>query len=245
MRIKYKQPYWIKFEWDLNFDNENQYVTEYNKKQNDNLNEFFHKKNFVINCEFRIENTFNRDSICMIYGKPGKQIGLSYNTETSSCAFEYWETINGVDEFRYLSLYEGSPDTIEKNMIVTIIRDGNQLIAYKNFKEVSRTKLDGDFVNDYKVPGFFLGCASPQSNNENTRYYCEVEFSHFMLLENTNNIEIIKEIYETETINLLKKDYYNDIICLYDFKTVNNIGIVYDESKNSNFLEKVPEEFIL
>ena len=29
------------------------------------------------------------------------------------------------------------------------------------------------------------------------------------------------------------------------FKTVNNLGIVYDESKNSNFLEKVPKEFII
>ena len=30
----------------------------------------------------------------------------------------------------------------------------------------------------------------------------------------------------------------------FDFKNVNNLGIVYDESKHTNFLEKVPKEYI-
>jgi hypothetical protein len=33
MKIKYKQPYWIKFMWDLSNHHENQYVTEFNKIQ--------------------------------------------------------------------------------------------------------------------------------------------------------------------------------------------------------------------
>jgi hypothetical protein len=43
---------------------------------------------------------------------------------------------------------------------------------------------------------------------------------------------------------ILTKTSYNDILCLYDFESVNNLGIIYDESKNTNFLEKVPKEFV-
>ena len=45
-------------------------------------------------------------------------------------------------------------------------------------------------------------------------------------------------------IEFIKNTTKNKILCLYDFNTVNNLGIVYDESKNTNFLEKVPKEFV-
>jgi hypothetical protein len=53
-----------------------------------------------------------------------------------------------------------------------------------------------------------------------------------------------EELYKSEIHNLLIRKYYDDILFLYDFKTINNLNIVYDESKNNNFLEKVPEKYI-
>jgi len=59
------------------------------------------------------------------------------------------------------------------------------------------------------------------------------------------SIEEVKLIHNSENEKLINSNYYKDILCLYNFKTINNIGIVYDDSKNTNFLERVPNEFIL
>ena len=80
MRIKYKQPYWLKFQWDISEHHDNQYVTEFDKEENEDLNGFLLETNYIINCEFRTKSNYKRDEISMIFGKPGKNIGLSYNS---------------------------------------------------------------------------------------------------------------------------------------------------------------------
>ena len=246
MKIRYKQPYWIKFEWDVKEHPDDQYVTEFNKHVNNEFTDFLHNKSFVISSTFKIEKTFERDDIAMVYGKPGKQIGLSYNTETQTAAFEYWVTTNyGKDEFRYFYLKGVNGHDIENGVTITIVRDNNILIAYKNFEEINRMKMAGEFVEDYKIPELFLGCASPQSQEKKHRYHCEVDYDFFSILKNKIDIKQIKELHESKNEKLVSKDYYNDILCLYDFQTINNIGIIYDESKNTNFLERVPSEFVL
>ena len=47
MIINYRQPYWIKFQWDLSSHHENQYVTEFNKSENQTLT---NKKIEIIQC---------------------------------------------------------------------------------------------------------------------------------------------------------------------------------------------------
>jgi hypothetical protein len=106
-------------------------------------------------------------------------------------------------------------------------------------------KMAGEFVEDYKIPELFLGCASPQSQEKKHRYHCEVDYDFFSILKNKIDIKQIKELHESKNEKLVSKDYYDDILCLYDFQTTNNIGIIYDESKNTNFLERVPSEFVL
>lgn len=245
MRINYKEPYWVKFKWDLSSHNDNQYVTEFNKHDSDVFLDFLQNQKFVISATFKIENTFQRDEISMVYGKPGKQMGLSYNTTTQTTAFEYWVTNNGGDHFKYFHMKDVTVDDIEKGVTITIVRDGNTLIGYKNFIEINRMEMDGEFVEDYKVPGFFLGCASPQSKEKKHRYHCEVEYDYFTILTNISDINHIEDLHKTKNGDLINKEYYNEILCLFDFETINNIGIVYDESKNTNFLEKVPSEFVL
>ena len=136
-------------------------------------------------------------------------------------------------------------DDIETGVTITIIRDGDILIAYKNFVEINRMDMEGEFVQDYRIPEVFLGCASPQSYEKKHRYHCEVDYTFFSIIKNTSDIEEVKFIHNLKNEKLINKKYYNNILCLYDFKTINNIGIVYDESKNTNFLERVPSEFVL
>jgi len=246
MKIRYKQPYWIKFKWDISENPDDQYVTQFNKHTNDEFTNFLHNKSFVISSTFKIGKKFERDEVSMVYGKPGKQIGLSYNTETQTAAFEYWVTTNyGKDEFRYFYLKGVNGNDIENGVTITIVRDNNMLIAYKNFEEINRMKMAGEFVEDYKIPELFLGCASPQSQEKKHRYHCEVDYDFFSILKNKIDIKQIKELHESKNEKLVSKDYYDDILCLYDFQTTNNIGIIYDESKNTNFLERVPSEFVL
>ena len=34
MKIKYKEPYWVKFQWDMSEHHDNQYVTSFDKEEN-------------------------------------------------------------------------------------------------------------------------------------------------------------------------------------------------------------------
>jgi hypothetical protein len=104
--------------------------------------------------------------------------------------------------------------------------------------------FDNNLVDDYKETSLFLGCSSPDCDSEKHRYYGEVDMNHFSILSRESDIEKGKELYHSEIHNLLIRYFYDDILCYYDFKTINNLGIVYDESKNTNFLEKVPSEYV-
>lgn len=245
MKINYREPYWIKFEWDVKEHTDNQFVTNYNKHTNDEFVNFFHNKSFAVSCNFKIEKSFKKNEISMVYGKPGKPMGLSYNSSNGICAFEYWVTNEGVDEFKYFHIKNVGFEDVENGVTITIIRKKNMLFAYKNFKEVNKMEMEGEFVEDYKIPELFLGCASPQAWEEKHRYFCEVDYNFFTMIKNLKSIEEVKLIHNSENEKLINSNYYKDILCLYNFKTINNIGIVYDDSKNTNFLERVPNEFIL
>jgi hypothetical protein len=245
MIINYKEPYWMKFRWDMSSHHEHQYVTEFNKFNNDVLNEFLFEKNFIITCEFKIEKDFKRDEICMLYGKPGKNIGLSYNSTTKTTAFEFWTTTGEPeDTFNMCTFQTVTEQDIEEGVILSVVRKDNEIILYQNFKKVNNLLFDGEFIEDYKVPGLFIGCSSPECEFEKQRYYCEVDMKHLSIIINTSNINDIRELYNVDMNKILTKTSYNDILCLYDFESANNLGIIYDESKNTNFLEKVPKEFV-
>jgi hypothetical protein len=244
MIINYKEPYWMKFSWDMSSHHEHQYVTEFNKFNNVILNEFLFEKNFIITCEFKIEKDYKRDEICMVYGKPGKNFGLSYNSISKVTAFEFWSTGDTEDVFYMCPFDTVTEQDIEEGVILSVVRKDNEIILYQNFKKVNNLTFDGEFIEDYKVPGLFIGCSSPECEQEKQRYYCEVDMKHLSIIIDTSNINDVRELYNVEMNKILTKKSYDGILCLYDFESVNNLGIVYDESKNTNFLEKVPKEFV-
>lgn len=241
MRINYKEPYWVKYQWDLSNHHENQYVTEFNKTENGDLIDFIYNNRFTITCEFKIPKDYKRDTICAIFGKPGMNMGLTYNTETKTTGFEFWA---GDKKFYFISFDFITEEDIENGVIATVIKDRNTISTYKNFVKTNELTFEGDFIDDYRYGGLYLGCGNAGTHVPEHRLYCEVDVNYFSIINNSANIEIAKDLYGSETHTIVRKTYYDKILCLYNFESINNIGVVYDESKNFNFLEKVPTQFI-
>jgi len=240
MKIKYKEPYWVKFEWDIDEHHDNQYVTSFDKTENKIFNNLFHKTQFIITVNFKIKNHYKKDDISMVFGKPGKNLGLSYNNETKLLAFEFWTD----DKFYQKTFETVTQKEIETGLIISIVRKDNQFILYKDFEEDSVISFENELTNDYRESSLFIGCSNPDSNIEKNRYYTEMDITHFSIINKTSDINVIRNFYYGEVHNLLLSKSYEDILCFYDFKTINNLGIIYDESKHTNFLEKVPIEYI-
>jgi len=243
MKINYKQPYWVKFNWEIDSHHDNQYVTEFNKFESDEILRFQHEKSYTITCNFKIDESYKTDKIFMIFGKPGKNLGLAYNTEAKVLSFEFWTTVNGEDKFNYL-LFEDCELDSEFNT-ATIIRNENEFKVFLNFKEINSMVFEGELIEDYKHSEIFLGCGNPGSPVEEHRYYGEVDINHFSVIKNSTIIANSKSIYKSKDYDIIKKRFYSDILFFYDFETTNNIGVVYDNSKNTHFLEKVPNQFVL
>ena len=240
MKIKYKEPYWVKFEWDIDEHHDNQYVTAFDKTENKIFNQLFHKDEFIITINFKLKPHYKKDNISMVFGKPGKNLGLAYNSETKNLTFEFWTN----DKF-YQDVFKNvTQKEIETGVIISVAKNKNEFILYKNFEEDSRIVFEGVLTEDYKDSSLFIGCSNPDSDIKDNRYYCEMDINHFSIINKTSYINDIREVYYGEIHNLLLSKNYDDILCYYDFKTINNLGIVYDESKYTNFLEKVPVEYI-
>jgi hypothetical protein len=244
MKIIYKEPYWVKFEWEMSEHHDNQYVTLFDKKENEIFYDFLHKEKYIITVNFKIRSHYMKDDICMVFGKPGKNLGLSYNQDSKTTAFEFWTTNDKDDKFNMAIFKTVTVKEIEKGVTLSIIRNKNKIILYKNFELDSEYEFDGELIEDYKKSAFFLGCSNPDIDSEKHRYYCEMDINHLSFISRHYDIETAKELYESEIHNLPVRKYYKDILFYYDFKFTNNLGIIYDESSNNNFLERVPVEYI-
>lgn len=245
MKINYKEPYWVKFKWDLTSHHDNQYVTEFNKTDASDLVNFIYNKKFIVTCDFKIGKNFERDEIGAIFGKPGKNLGLTYNNIHKVLGFEFWTKGEKEDVFCMVIFPENMEEDVEKGVVVSVVRDNNKIILYKNFEKINEITFDNVFIDDYKDIGLFLGCSNPGTSVREHRHHGEVDINYFSILNDVSDIKKAKKLYETEIHKIIESDYYNKILCLYNFKLTNNIDIVYDESKNAHFLEKVPKEFIL
>ncbi len=246
MRIRYKEPYWVKFTWEVDEHHDNQYVTNFDKSENFELKNFLLKSDYAITTTFKIKKIYKKDEISMVFGKPGKNLGLSYNESTKTMAFEFWTNEQEGDKFYFLPLLDTKENEIENGITITIVRDKNEMILYKNFIENNRITFNGNLIDDYVQNSLFIGCSSPECGSEKHRYYGEVDMTLFSIIMKNTDIQTIEDYLIPNEIHLLPlKKCYDDILCYYDFKTINNLGIVYDESRNLNFLEKVPPNFVL
>lgn len=244
MKINYKEPYWVKFKWDLSTHHENQYVTEFNKNDNGIFYDFQDNSSYTITCEYKIEKNYKTDEYSMIFGKPGKNMGLTFNSKNGVTSFEFWTKGEKEDKFHYIHLKDITIDDVRNGVIVSIVRRNKKIIVFRNFEEIAQLKFEKELIDDYKNTGLFIGCSNPGTTVINHRYHGEVNLNFFTIINGFSDIKISRELYTTNLSELINKKYYKDVICLYDFKSINNLGIVYDESRYSNFLEKVPSHLI-
>jgi hypothetical protein len=236
MKINYKQPYWMKFKWEIEEHPDDQYVTQYNKKLNDTFDEFFYNDEFTIHIDFRIEEDFVLDEHFMLFGKPSKNIGLVYNKINNHLFFIY----RIKDQNNQSITIPLLRDELEKGISVTIIRNKNKFIIYKNLEEVGSQDFEGNLCEKYRDTALYLGCSSNSSDNSpENKWYGEMDIRLFFILENISDIHSVKEYVNTETFKFPSYNTYTNLLCYYDFNISNNLGIIYDESSNKNFLELI------
>lgn len=246
MNILYKQPYWLKYKWDVSYHDDNQYVTPFNKEENIKLNNCFHKKRWMLNVVFKlIPNSFT-DKIFCVVGKPGKNMGITFNTETDVLAFEFWTSVKKKDDqFNWVCFYGVNGEELQNTEVVlTVVRDGNKILLYKNFDLINEQEFEGEFIKDYKQEGILIGAGNPGTFVEEHRYFGSFDIKHLSFIENHIDINVTKDTIMTSVEKMLNKTHYEDILFLFDFKYKNNFNIILDESKNTNFMEKLPLEFL-
>jgi hypothetical protein len=246
MNILYKQPYWIKYKWDLSYHDDNQYVTPFNKEQNLELNNCFHQKKWTLNVFFKlIPNSFT-DKIFCIIGKPGKNMGITFNTESESLAFEFWTKVpKKDDQFNWVGFYGITKSDLENlDLVLSVVRENNKILLYKNYDLINEQEFEGELIDDYKEEGIIIGAGNPGTFVEEHRYFGQFDIKHLSFIKNKTDINFALETFTTPVEKLLNKSHYNDILFLFDFKHKNNFNIILDESKNNNFMEKLPLEFL-
>lgn len=247
MRIKYKEPFWAKYEWDLSEHKDHQYVTEFNKEESDKVKNLFHQNKYAIHVEFKLNKKYKKDNIFCIFGKPGKNFGLTYNVDADTLALEFWTegtTKVAGDEFHYVKFYETHYDTLKDWTNITIVRNDDEFIIYKNFERNNDKDFDKNLIYDYRMEGLLFGSGNPGSDVPEHRYHGSFDIKKCFFIEDETDIDIVKNIHETNSSDLNKLEEYKKIIFNYDFDTVNNQGIIFDNSSNSYFAEKIPTDFI-
>lgn len=247
MKIDYKKPMWVKYEWDLTSHKDHQYVTEFNKNHSPKINNLFHQDSYALNIEFRLNKEYETDKIFCIFGKPGKNFGLTYNTAADTLALEFWtngSTAVSDDEFHYIRFFDCHYDKLKDWVNVTIIRNDDEFITYVNFERNGDKDFEKNLIDDYRYEGLLIGTGNPGTGVPEHRYHGSFDIKSMFFVEDVTDINVVKKIYETDTASLNKLEEYDKIIFNHDFDTINNQGIIYDNSKYNHFVEYIPEDFI-
>lgn len=247
MIINYKEPYWLKYEWDLSDHKDDQYVTEFNKTESDKIYNLFHQEKYSITTEFKLNKDLGQDKIFCIYGKPGKNFGLTYNEEVDTLAFEFWthaQTKVAGDEFHYLPFKGLHYDEMKEGVVITVIRNEDEFSIYKNYEFQDSIDFPQNLIEDYRGEGLLLGAANVGTLVEEHRYYGGFELNKMQFIENNIDIETSKKVFETDVDKLIELEEYDDIVFHHDFNIENNQGIILDNSKNTYFVERIPDSYL-
>lgn len=227
----------MKFNWEIDEHPDDQYVTEYNKKLNDTFDNFFYEDEFSIHIDFRIEQDYQLDENFMLFGKPSKNIGLVYNKTNNHLFFLY--RIKGKDN-QIITIPNVQIEELHEGVGITIIRKKNKFIVYKNLEEINSQEFEGNFCEKYRDTAMYLGCSSNSlDNSPEHKWYGEMDIKLFFILENISDIDVVTEFVTTNPYKFPSHSNYRNLLCYYDFNNSNNLGIIYDESSNKNFLELI------
>jgi hypothetical protein len=249
VKIEYKKPYWAKYKWELDELDEKQlvYITPFKKVDSNELCNFVYEEDFLIMCKFKIEHGFKKDTKAGIYGKSGQNFGLNFDYSIDSLVFEFRTTNSNNDiKFHCIIIDKVNGKLINEGVNILVVKNKGKITIYCNSIIVAKYEYNGDeFIKEYKDSPIYLGCLNPGAKDVKDRCYSEVNVDHFSIIRKNHSIPNILTLIDSEFYNLPLELYYNDILCLYDFKMINNDGIIFDNSKYSHFLVPVPKEFVL
>lgn len=249
MIIEYKKPYWAKYKWELDTIDEKQlvFMTPFNKIDSNEVCNFIYEDDFSILCDFNIKNDAEKDTKAGVYGKAGQNFGLNFDYSINSLVFEF-RTIGDNREitFHCIIMNEINSEMIENGVSILVIKNNNKVMIYNNSNIIKTYEYNGNsLIEEYKDSPLYVGCLNPGAKDKKDRCYSEINITHLSIIKNNQLHTVAKSLKNSNYSDLPLKDYYNNIVCCYDFKLINNYGNVYDNSKHSHFLELVPKEFIL
>lgn len=229
MIIDYKKPYWLKFMCDIETIRELGDI----RKENKELQNILFEEDYSIICNFRIGKEFLKDTKAGIFGKAGQNYGLNFDSDIDSLVFEF-RTNNPSPKFNCLIFSKINSDIIDKGIKLVIIKTKKNLIFYLDGKLIKYYTYDDEFIEEYRDAPFFIGALNPGADDPKDRCYSQIDITLFAIVKKEININKLKKID--------KKD--KNVLCYYDFETINLRKDVYDESINFNLLELVPQEYI-
>ena len=229
MIIKYKEPYWLKYTWGV----ENAEESRLLKLDNSELQNFLFEDSFSIICDFKINKSHKKDRKAGIFGKAGQNFGLNFDSDIDSLVFEF-RTNTELPEFHCLIFDEINSDMIDAGINMIITKNKNVLKFFLDGKLIKYYMYEDTFIDEYKDSPLFLGALNPGANNPYDRCFSEVDITLFSIIKKETNIKVLKSIKNTN----------KNVLCYYNFETLNLRKDVYDESNNFNFLELVPQEYI-
>jgi hypothetical protein len=230
MTIEYKNPYWIKYEWDVGTIQNGSIL----KKDNFGLQNILFKDKYSIICNFKIKEGYIKDEKAGIFGKAGQNFGLTFDSKIDSLVFEF-RTNTESPEFHCLIFDKIKFKDIKKGVNLIITKNKNSFGFYLNGKLKLMYAFNGTLIDEYKDAPFFLGALNPGAKDPKDRCYSQIDFNLFAIVENETNVNVLDKIKPND----------NKVICYYDFKRINIIKNVCDESNNYNFMELVPKEYVI
>jgi len=230
MVIEYKKPYWIKYEWDAKTILERDDI----KKDNLTLQNILFEEKYAFICNFKIADDFVKDEKAGIFGKPGQNYGLNFDSAIDSLVFEF-RTNNEAPQFHCIIFDTIKFVDIRKGIKMIITKEKNTFKFFVDGKLIKKYKYDVELIDEYRNSPFFLGALNPGALNPKDRCYTQISFTLFSIVKNETNIKKLSQISNKD----------KNVLCYYDFKQINLVKNVCDESNNYNFIELVPKEFVL
>jgi hypothetical protein len=219
-------------------------IVEYKKprqiKPKSNQYNLLTDSSFTMSISFKIGKDSPKDEKWGILGIPGKNFGISYDTEVETFVFEYW-TQKSENEFKFHCHkdYGMSRKDLENGVTITIVYDSNKLKfkLYQDFDLIDVIDVENGFLRDYYKDSIYIGCHSPSAMLEKHRCYTELDISHFSVFNTVMDMDILSKFHFDK--NTLMDEDQKKLICYFDFSNNPATDVIYDESGFENNLEAV------
>jgi hypothetical protein len=215
---------------------------EYDKPWQLKLNKLVNNYNFTslfdgdfsILIKFVIGKKYTKDKKMGIFGIPGKNFGISYDTTVDAFVFEYWtKEKNGEDKLNYHLDFDITQTTLDKGLVISMVytKEKNNFKLYRGLELFMDITVDKPLIDEYKTQPLYFGCHNPRATELEHRCLTEIELSNFSIF---NSVMDVSDIYNF----LINKKETENLICNFDFANVNGT-LCYDETGNFNLFQGI------